>query len=182
MKGQRISHIHGEGHGSAHAWREEGSAQVGGAPAALRRTDYRCADCGATFTHRYDCEPDIFRAMWRAGVPGVCAGPAPAEEAAPKAPVPAAVCEVLSLYIAGRVSTLDWSTLGRVAAYLETGTLHPELREACADFGYQLSEVAAMRAAGKTARELAAEIVARGPGKTARELAAEVAAQGDEAR
>ena len=48
------------------------------------------------------------------------------------------------------------------SVYFSTGVVHPRLKVACADYGYTQVELAAFKAQGKTARDLAQEIVARG--------------------
>lgn len=152
-------------YGVSHYWRYDGTAQVGGAPAAARRSEYHCEDCAAEFTHRYELEPNIFAAMRRAGIADRCPGPAPAPlagQAQAKSPVRAPVRDLLAAYAAGEPADLSQTNFQYLAAYMEHGASHPRLGVARADFGYELAELDALRAAGKTARDVAAEVAARG--------------------
>lgn len=65
------SAIFGDGYGSAHVWRYLGSNQN---PVGIedKFSRYICRDCEAHFMHRYDLEPDIFKAMEETGVPEEC--------------------------------------------------------------------------------------------------------------
>lgn len=57
--------ISGDGYGSSHDW-------IGVTPQEnSKRTFYHCV-CGVSFTHHYDAEPDVFRAIEAAGMPDVC--------------------------------------------------------------------------------------------------------------
>lgn len=47
------SDIHGTGYGSAHAWKNKGTAP----PEEEHRTTYACARCGQVFVHYYNLEP-----------------------------------------------------------------------------------------------------------------------------
>jgi hypothetical protein len=53
-------------------------------------------------------------------------------------------------------------TFTYIAAFFETGKEADRLKVACADYGYTIDELKALKAAGKTAKDVAAEIVARG--------------------
>lgn len=65
-----MSSIHGKGYGDSHDWvrgytNETSSWQD-------KCTNYKCANCGAVFSHYYDIVGDIFEAIERSGAVDVC--------------------------------------------------------------------------------------------------------------
>lgn len=175
-KSEHKSAISGTGYGSDHCWVRGETAQVG-SDDSRKRTDYRCATCGELFTHRYAAIRDIFEAMRSSGVTEHCAGSsAPrnlaarlpgwadwsAEQQATREKMPLAVHSILLRYIQNSATDLSWTTFRHIAAYFATGTRGARLEVACADFGYTFEELEALRGAGKTAKDVASEIVGRG--------------------
>lgn len=67
------SAINGNGYGSVHIWVRRGTDQVGSASASMKASHYRCSACGETFSHYYDLQGDIFKAMQEEGVSATCA-------------------------------------------------------------------------------------------------------------
>ena len=80
-----------------------------------------------------------------------------------KSALPPAVVGILTDYVTdGDKAHLDCTTFQHIDAFLATGEEAPRLWVACGDFGYTLGELQRLRAAGKTGRQVAAEVVARG--------------------
>lgn len=59
------SHIHGEGFGDSHNWKE---LMTGSNKCSV----YFCNDCQATFNHFYDAESNIHKAIEKSGIVDVC--------------------------------------------------------------------------------------------------------------
>jgi hypothetical protein len=86
-----------------------------------------------------------------------------AELAERKSALPPAVVGILSDYVTdGDKAHLGFTTFRHIDAFLATGEEAPRLWVACGDFGYTLGDLQRLRAAGKTGRQVAAEVVARG--------------------
>jgi hypothetical protein len=86
-----------------------------------------------------------------------------AELAERKSALPPAVVGILSDYATdGDKTHLGFTTFRHIDAFLATGEEAPRLWVACGDFGYTLGDLQRLRAAGKTGRQVAAEVVARG--------------------
>jgi hypothetical protein len=85
---------------------------------------------------------------------------------AKKSPMSAPVHSILASYAVGGSSAgLRGTTFLHIDNFLasgEAGAQPARLRVACADFGYTLDELRALRAAGKLGRDVAAEVVSRG--------------------
>ena len=85
-----------------------------------------------------------------------------AELAERKSALPPAVVGLLSDYATdGDKAHLGYTTFRHIDTFLATGEKAPRLWVACGDFGYPLEELQQLRAAGKTGRQVAAEVVAR---------------------
>ena len=65
-----MSDINGNGYGSSHDWERLWSNTTNSRQ--KKATHYKCRKCGATFSHFYDIEPNIFKAMELAGVSKDC--------------------------------------------------------------------------------------------------------------
>ena len=80
-----------------------------------------------------------------------------------KKPMPSMIYNFLQQFIDNK-RNLDGTTFRYIAEYLESGeTTQPyRLEVACSDFGYTMGELDLLRVSGKTARDVAAEIVGRG--------------------
>jgi hypothetical protein len=86
-----------------------------------------------------------------------------AAESFDKKPMPTMIYHFLQEFIDYN-RNLDGTTFRYIAEYLETGNnIHPyRLEVACSDFGYTLCELDSLRIDGKTARDIAVEILGRG--------------------
>jgi len=86
-----------------------------------------------------------------------------AAQCSDKKPMPSMIYNFLQEFIENK-RNLDGTTFRYIAEYLETGdNIQPyRLEVACSDFGYTLCEIDSLRVSGKTARDIAAEIVSRG--------------------
>jgi hypothetical protein len=80
-----------------------------------------------------------------------------------KSVLPSIVVGILTEYAAdGDKAHLEYTTFRHIDTFLASGEVAPRLWVACGDFGYPLEELQQLRAAGKTGRQVAAEVVARG--------------------
>ena len=59
------SHINGTGYGASHAWQDRGTPYSG-------CTNYKCAACGALFSHYYHGVSNIFDAIKNSAIPDKC--------------------------------------------------------------------------------------------------------------
>jgi len=86
-----------------------------------------------------------------------------AAQSSDKKPMPTMIYHFLQEFIDYN-RNLDGTTFRYIAEYLETGNnIHPyRLEVACSDFGYTLCELDSLRIDGKTARDIAVEILGRG--------------------
>jgi len=86
-----------------------------------------------------------------------------AAQSSDKKPMPPMIYNFLQKFLDNK-RNLDSTTFRYIAEYLETGdNIQPyRLEVACSDFGYTISELDSLRVSGKTARDIAAEIVGRG--------------------
>ena len=82
-----------------------------------------------------------------------------------KVPMPQGIHGLLARCLAAGNTALGGTTFRYIHDFLATGDEKAQaarLGVACADFGYTLAELRALRAAGKTGRDVAAEVVGRG--------------------
>ena len=86
-----------------------------------------------------------------------------AAQSCDKKPMPSMIYNFLQEFIDNK-RNLDGTTFRYIADYMETGhNIQPyRLEVACSDFGYTMSELDFLRINGKTARDIATEIVGRG--------------------
>ena len=77
-----------------------------------------------------------------------------------KAPMPPGARRQLKSFAEGGPLS-EGSTFTHIANFFKGAADSERLEVACADFGYSVSELRALAAAGKTAQDVAAEIVAR---------------------
>lgn len=84
-------------------------------------------------------------------------------ESLKKKPMPTMVHSLLQQFLDNK-RNLDGLTFRYIADYLETGENNQpyRLEVACSDFGYTLKELQMLHINGKTARDVAEEIVGRG--------------------
>lgn len=65
------SDIAGDGYGSDHTWKKTYTRQ--GVNASNQKfSNYVCKDCDVKFTHYYDLQPNIFKAMEMNRIPQMC--------------------------------------------------------------------------------------------------------------
>jgi hypothetical protein len=78
-----------------------------------------------------------------------------------KEKMPPAVCGILQRWVQSGDS-LNFTTFQYIVAFFVKGEEHERLPVACADFGYSREELRQMKAQGKTAIDIAVEIIDRG--------------------
>ena len=86
-----------------------------------------------------------------------------AAQSSDKKPMPSMIYNLLQQFLDNK-RNLDGTTFRYIADYLESGNnIQPyRLEVACSDFGYTMGELDSLRVSGKTAKDIAAEIVGRG--------------------
>ena len=77
-----------------------------------------------------------------------------------KAPMPPRVRSLLKRFVA-EGGPLEGSTFTHIANFFKGAADAERLEVACADFGYSIAELRALANAGKTAQDVATEIIAR---------------------
>lgn len=85
-----------------------------------------------------------------------------AQKSAVKEKMPRMVFELLSAYLIDANTSLKRTTFSHIVTFFQTGREAGRLSVACADFGYSVDELRALRTAGSTALDVAAEIIGRG--------------------
>jgi GTPase SAR1 family protein len=84
------------------------------------------------------------------------------QRAQTKHKVPSPIHGLLTQYAQGKRDEAEASTFVYIILFFATGEENPRLKVASADYGYTLEELKTLKGQGKTAREVAGEIVSRG--------------------